>query len=267
MLQRNTNYHLRKNILGKKLVFISLTKRCPLNCRHCFVKKNKGDFPANKLHTLIDELARSKAFDGLAFTGGEPFIVFNTLKRAIQHAHTRGLITAVVTSGYWAGTRSKAERFLKNLLGLDEISVSLDKYHLEQVPLKNIENLLAAAEKFKIERMVKILVPSRKRIQTYIKLCKKYSCSYHVQNIFIKRIKNNKQLFKDAESNTALDMGSGLCHVDEPYIDEKGEVFYCCGSTGLAGKDNNLFYLGKLNRKLIRTNFNAAKRKRIKDFL
>ena len=75
----------------------------------------------------------------LVLTGGECFLLGDTLVRIIQYATYKGLKTRVVTNGYWANTYESAFNRLKPLVnaGLYEINFSTGDEHAEFVSPEN----------------------------------------------------------------------------------------------------------------------------------
>ncbi|GHV35894.1 hypothetical protein FACS1894178_6410 [Bacteroidia bacterium] len=78
----------------------------------------------------------------LVLTGGECFLLKNDLAKIIEYGTSKGLITRVVTNGYWAKTYQDAYDILFNLRdkGLCEINFSTGDEHLEWVSYENIVN-------------------------------------------------------------------------------------------------------------------------------
>jgi hypothetical protein len=83
----------------------------------------------------------------VVFTGGEPFLIGDDLKKAVEYAASHGVLTRIVTNAYWATTKEKATEILQDLkqAGLTELNISCDDFHQEFVPLENIRNANDAA--------------------------------------------------------------------------------------------------------------------------
>jgi hypothetical protein len=91
-----------------------------------------------------------KAYDSLqvmVLTGGESFIYGSKLEEILRHAKSYGLMTRVVTNGYWAKSYDIAYRKLGKLIdaGLTEINFSTGDDHLEFVPVETIKNATLAS--------------------------------------------------------------------------------------------------------------------------
>lgn len=78
----------------------------------------------------------------LVLTGGECFLLNNDLNKIIEYANSKGLLTRIVTNGYWAKTYNEAYTILQKLRnsGLNEINFSTGDDHQEWIPYDNIVN-------------------------------------------------------------------------------------------------------------------------------
>ncbi|AWV04790.1 radical SAM protein [Burkholderia sp. JP2-270] len=108
------------------LVWIELTRRCNLTCKHCYI--SGGDARASEMDTgqfrsLLDELADMGVW-AVAFTGGEPTL-HPSFVELVWHARQRGLLVGIATNGL------TLSRELLGALPTDDviISVSLDNLH------------------------------------------------------------------------------------------------------------------------------------------
>jgi uncharacterized protein len=69
------------------MIFIDITEECNLNCKHCYVKHNKGILSINYLKKFIEYLIHQKLIqkeDEICFIGGEPFLYKSHLKKCIK---------------------------------------------------------------------------------------------------------------------------------------------------------------------------------------
>jgi MoaA/NifB/PqqE/SkfB family radical SAM enzyme len=258
---------LDDDLLSINFVGVLMTRKCPLKCRHCFVKKQNKDFPLKGLLTLIDKIAEQGEFNGIVLTGGEPFVVFDNLQKAVEFIKQKGLRSAVITSGFWASSKRKALSYLRSLKGLDVLGVSVDKYHQKQVPLKNIKNILKAAKEFQIKVLLMIMRSEGQKIDKYIKLANEYSCYYQVQGLSLQKIKVDQDLIADAEKNCSIDLKNEFCKAGMVTIDVNGDAFYCGCPAGAVGVRGNRFYLGNIYQGVVERDYNLRKRARIKRFI
>lgn len=100
---------------------VELTKRCPLDCVHCYVDHTAGDeLNTEEWGALFAELSKLGVFE-LTFTGGEIFLRPD-LFALLERAHTLGFFLRLFTSGY-ALDESAAQRLHE--LGVGEVHLSL----------------------------------------------------------------------------------------------------------------------------------------------
>lgn len=107
-------------------VIIAITKKCPLQCDHCFEwdELNKKDtLDSSQLHAIIDKV-QSIGSHQIFLSGGEPMMKMDLMTELIQKAK-KGTDFWVLTSGYQC-TEQNMQR-LKNA-GLTGVAVSLDHY-------------------------------------------------------------------------------------------------------------------------------------------
>ena len=76
--------------------------------------------------------------------GGEPFLYYKDLRDIVRCASQLGFRTEVVTNGFWATTEESTRRQVGDLLdvGLDELTLTVDTYHLRHVSVANIQRAI-----------------------------------------------------------------------------------------------------------------------------
>lgn len=125
------------------------TWQCNAACANC------GTFssPANKTrlrHEAAEDAISQAAEAGyrvVVFTGGEPTLTGQWLLHAIALAKESGLVTRVVTNGWWANTPKRAAKKIEEFLdaGLNEINFSTGDQHARFVPVQTVLCGLRAA--------------------------------------------------------------------------------------------------------------------------
>ncbi|EOL50569.1 radical SAM protein [Enterococcus caccae] len=138
-----------------KLVFpeaitIMTTFKCTAACEECCYECNpsrKERLSDDDIISYIDE--SDKIFPNLKsvyFTGGECFLLGESLISAIQHATQLNLMTRCVTNGYWGRNLKKAVKTAKEAsnAGLTEINFSTGDDHQKFVPIQSVINAAIA---------------------------------------------------------------------------------------------------------------------------
>jgi organic radical activating enzyme len=144
------------SVISYKPVVLSFltTYKCTAACRNCCFQcspKNDVFLSLEEMKLYLDQCVHyfKDSLKVVVFTGGEPFLLETHLIQIVQYAKQCGLLSRVVTNGFWANTQETAYNTLKLLqnAGLNEINFSIGDDHLEWISAENIVNgSLAAAE-------------------------------------------------------------------------------------------------------------------------
>jgi MoaA/NifB/PqqE/SkfB family radical SAM enzyme len=140
-----------------------LSYTCSAECRHCIYACSKKWAPdwisENDLEKILSQLSgkimpspfgtdSTGLNHGLHFTGGEPFVNFNLLSRAVETAHEYQIpSTFVETNCYWAVNDEVTEGKLMHLKsrGLQGIMISVNPFYLEYIPFERTERAVRFA--------------------------------------------------------------------------------------------------------------------------
>lgn len=160
---------LRKGAITPRDLTIHLTLQCPLKCSHCCVSSDmhkKGHLDLASVLRLIDEAATFSTIEMIHFVGGDPFLHQDILEAAFRHIAGKGLLSAAVTSAYWATSPEKADRILKTLTdaGLNQLTISYDDQHAEFVSEEKIVFAYRAATALGITTLISIVADPAARI-------------------------------------------------------------------------------------------------------
>jgi organic radical activating enzyme len=115
---------------------------CTAACKHCGTfssPRNHASLGLQEILSAIDQAVENH-YKVVVFTGGEPTLAGDHLLRGIERASLAGLVTRIVTNGWWATDESSANRFATSLVkaGLTEINFSTGDQHSKFVPVENI---------------------------------------------------------------------------------------------------------------------------------
>lgn len=155
-------------ILGLILGF-----KCNARCAHCLWGDRLDDgarMTDEEVRGYIDQGAALEGVNVVGFSGGEPFIFRRTMKEGMRHAWTQyGLPSGVSTNGYWGLTRERARAALAELqeVGLRQIQVSVDDFHLKDIPLERPTNVLHAALELGLDCYLSVTMTRRTRGKAY----------------------------------------------------------------------------------------------------
>ena len=133
-----------------KGVHFLLTYRCDVECDHCFVwgsPKSSGVFTVKQIKCILAEAKKLGTVDCISLEGGEPFLYYPIMIRAIKEAVKLGFCVEVLSNCYWASCPEDAVEWLlpmgeaKNV----ELSLSSDLYHGESWQIEEVRNAVKAA--------------------------------------------------------------------------------------------------------------------------
>ncbi|XOV94940.1 MAG: radical SAM protein [Bacteroidota bacterium] len=111
---------------GQRCVFMAITKKCPLNCEHCFEWPNLAKTESVSVEQWISLVHRYQKFGTtqIMLTGGEPMVRINDVYKILESAYD-GTDFWIITSG--VGLKKKQAQLLKGK-GLTGIMVSIDHF-------------------------------------------------------------------------------------------------------------------------------------------
>ncbi len=193
-----------------------LSYQCNAECRHCMYgcsPKWRGDWISSEdLRKILSGLASSirpspwgpqtvSLNYGLHFTGGEPFLNFGLLLKAVEIAHELKIpSTFVETNCYWCRndevTREKLELLKKH--GLKGILISVNPFFLEYVPFERTErgiriskevlgNNVMVYQREYYGRFKKMGIKGKFLLDNYLKLAKEGDLAKNVELFFMGR--------------------------------------------------------------------------------
>ncbi|MCA9726858.1 MAG: radical SAM protein [Candidatus Eisenbacteria bacterium] len=122
------------------------TYRCTYQCDHCFVwgsPSQTGTMRWADIENILDQARQVPSIEWIYFEGGEPFLYYATLLRAIEEASAHFRV-GLVTNAYWATSVEDAREWLRPMAGrIEDLSVSRDGYHGDDA---NPRHAMAAAD-------------------------------------------------------------------------------------------------------------------------
>ena len=126
-----------------------LTYQCVRECDHCFTwgsPRQTGKMTLDDIHTYLEQARDTRTITSVCFEGGEPFLLYATLLRAVNEAASMGFEVGIVTNAYWATSQKRALSKLKPLAGLlESITLSSDLFHSDQMGSQQVGYAIEAA--------------------------------------------------------------------------------------------------------------------------
>jgi len=136
---------------GLHLLF---TYQCNLECDHCFVWGSpwqSGTLTLRNVRNILQQAQDVGTVKWIYFEGGEPFLYYAVLLKAVQEAASMGFQVGIVSNGYWATDVEDALEWLSPFSELiQDLSISSDLYHWSEKLSQQAQNASAAAEQLGI---------------------------------------------------------------------------------------------------------------------
>ena len=143
---------------------LMLSYKCPIECKHCMYAcspKWRGDWISiGQMELALPQLAKvikpspygrqnMSLNHGLHFSGGEPFLNFELLARAVEIADGLDIpSTFVETNCFWCKNDSLTEERLQVLKekGLKGIMISVNPFYAEYVPFERTDRCIRISQ-------------------------------------------------------------------------------------------------------------------------
>jgi len=137
--------------LDLKGVHILLTYRCGLEFDHCFVwgsPEASGVFTLKQVRNILAEFRKLGTVDYVSMEGGEPFLYYPIMVRAVKEAVGLGFHVEILSNCYWATCPEDAREWLLPMAeaGDVELNLSSDFYHGERWETEEVRNAVRAAK-------------------------------------------------------------------------------------------------------------------------
>ena len=139
-----------------KGVHFLLTYRCDLECDHCFVwgsPKARGVFSIEQIKNILVEGKKLGTVGCVSLEGGEPFLYYPIVIRAVEEAVKLGFRVEILSNCYWASCPDNARIWLLPIAKARnvELGLSSDLYHGETWQTEEVENATKAAKELNIK--------------------------------------------------------------------------------------------------------------------
>ncbi len=216
---------------------LMMTYRCSVACPHCVVEAGPHRKEGLSLDQSLSWISEAAAYQnhriqGLALTGGEPFLDIEHLKKASRRGKELGFIVSVVTNAFWASSREGASAVLSELPDVDMISLSTDAYHLKCIPFDNIINGILAVQERGLRYNVAICTDNEEDLQYQMILddLMKITDAEHIRTAItfpVGRAERHAKHFKYRKS--AKPTVSACTMASSPVIFPEGKIMACIG--------------------------------------
>lgn len=128
---------------------ILLTYQCIYECDHCFVwgsPRQSGTLTLEQIEDILHQ-AKEAGVTSIYFEGGEPFLYYAVLLKAVRMAADMGFEAGIVSNAYWANSVEDAVEWLRPFAGrVADLSVSSDFFHCGECVGERPQNAVVAAK-------------------------------------------------------------------------------------------------------------------------
>jgi hypothetical protein len=106
--------------------------------------------------SYVDQALEIPGVEWVSLTGGEPFLIPETLSKLVAYASGKGLKTECVTNCFWASTPEEAGKTLGALAdaGLTVVNISCDDFHQRHIGFDRVENCFKAARELGLKMVI-----------------------------------------------------------------------------------------------------------------
>jgi MoaA/NifB/PqqE/SkfB family radical SAM enzyme len=128
---------------------ILMAYQCNYECDHCFVWGSPwqtGTLTLAQIDNILQQ-AKEGGVTSIYFEGGEPFLYYAVLVKAVHRAADMGFSVGIVSNAYWATSIPDAEEWLRPFTGrLGDLRVSSDLFHCSECLGEAAQNAIVAAK-------------------------------------------------------------------------------------------------------------------------
>lgn len=134
---------------------ILLTDKCNAACKMCCFSctpLGRQVLDKDTVFHYIQQASELGTVENIGFSGGEAILHYDLLKACMEYAASLGLYSTLVTNGFWAADMDKGYRQIEGLVqaGLKKMSISVDEFHQEFVPVRSVHNAMTIAQSLNI---------------------------------------------------------------------------------------------------------------------
>lgn len=139
-----------------------MTDKCNASCNMCCFSctpKGKALLDKEVMKDYMRQAAELGTVTTVSFSGGESIIYYDQLKECIEYAKSLGFRSTLVSNGFWAKDYEQGYKKIKGLVdvGLSALSISVDKYHQEFVPIESVKNAIRIIDQFGLPSAISLM--------------------------------------------------------------------------------------------------------------
>ena len=208
---------------------ILLTYQCTFECDHCFVwgsPRQRGVLSLEQIENILRQ-AKEAGVESIYFEGGEPFLYYAVLVKAVHRAAEMGFSVGIVTNAYWATSVADAVEWLQPFAGrISDLTVSSDLFHCDTPLGEGPQNAMAAAKWMGIATgMISIAQPAEEALEAHGQIADEAAIMFRgrAAAVLASRVQpHNWDSFTECPHENLLEPGRA-------HLDPLGNVHICQG--------------------------------------
>lgn len=166
-----------------EIINFILGNRCNSNCSHCFSTSTPNSNAHLNESTALKYANDIREIDSIKevhFNGGEPILYLATLKKVVEIVRTtQNKIIKVATGAGEFTSIERTKEIFSELPYIDELWISIDPYHLENISIENYRNLDQIARTTTIKLMYSISFKNLQDLAQTLTIIEENNFCYH----------------------------------------------------------------------------------------
>lgn len=215
-------------MINKNLSF-QITWDCDAKCAHCFQEHLNINLSLGKTLDLIKYMSSKYNLTHISFTGGEPFLRYDFLRKAIQFNKSLDIKSKVITNCKWCDSEELIYERINELIAydLDQITISYDYFHSRYIPLENVLKLIKICNILKLDVVMytSLSTATEEKTRSIIDKLKRET-NFEVIYRWVIPPKNSK--LKTMDTKEINDLPNSCSAQNIFTIWPNGEVLPCC---------------------------------------
>jgi MoaA/NifB/PqqE/SkfB family radical SAM enzyme len=135
---------IRLRAVPASAVFLALTQRCPLSCRHCGTNSalSSPDLPTDPFRRLVATFTAQSHPELVVMSGGEALLRAGLVRWIAETARDVGTRSYLLSGMYFARERKIPSSVRRAIDAVDHFAASIDAFHEEEVPRADVIRVL-----------------------------------------------------------------------------------------------------------------------------
>ncbi len=247
----------------RKIAF-GYSTRCNVACEHCVATDSISEntkMDLARASEIISEMAAAQV-QGISFTAGEPLLYLDDITHLVGLCRQTGIYTRVVTSGFWAKTPERADRYVAQLAGqgLSQLRLSYSRWHQKNIPYPNILNAARSCEKNGLDYFISFVTDFSPEDDGLEQVLRESGLRFFPEPVIYS---GRAEAFDRLPLRT--DYQANRCPMN-PYLAPTLDLYACCDA-GMHFNRTKFFHLGNVKDSSIRQLLRSSETNRLYHYI